>query len=269
MIDRLWVIKVGGSIISCESGANFFNDQVIRRIVGFIKSLEEPVIVTHGTGFISKEFARNRPIINRRIERYHTKTTSECLLMLREINLHMLRLFIDAGIPAVSLSPFTYCEFSDGRLNIRQPEIIKYLLTNHYVPLIHGDLALDCHHEFCICSSDSLLCSIVRYFPADTILFATDVAGIYPRDPGIFPGEEKIGVLDRAALKILIREPDSRDDVSGGMPAKLKEIAQVLDCFRHCYIFDGTIPDEWHRLIHLRKHAGTYIRGNLDKGERV
>lgn len=133
-----------------------------------------------------------------------------------------------------------------------------------FVPLIHGDLILDENGDFQVCSSDRLSATILKQFPAEQLLFATDVGGVYSKDPKRFPQSKPFDLLNQPALKKLAQLPDDFFDVSGAMPAKIKSIMQVTEHFHKCYIFDGFSPASWHSLICLEEHAGTLITGTKE-----
>ena len=263
----LWVIKIGGSIISTRDDPNYLNLENVRLAARCLKKLPHPLIIVHGTGYLSKSFARNNRVLNRKIEAKKKQIVNNCLLMLREIHLAVLKIFINEGIHAISISPFTFYRYRRGLTELLHPEVLQELLLSGYVPLIHGDLILDKQGDFRICSSDDLAASVIRRFPADKLLFAADVPGVYPRDPRKFPDNKPFDSLDTHTLKKLSQLPDDDNDVSGAMPAKLKAINRAIEYFRECYIFDGRSPGAWNALILLKKSAGTLILGKLPEHE--
>lgn len=263
----LWVIKIGGSIISTRDDPNYLNLENVRLAARCLKKLAHPLIIVHGTGYLSKSFARNNQFLNRKILAKKKQIVNNCLLMLREIHLAVLKIFVNEGIHTISISPFTFYRYRSGLTELLHPEILQELLLNGYVPLIHGDLILDKQGNFRICSSDDLAASVIREFPADKLLFAADVPGVYPQDPRKFPHNKPFDSLDTHTLKKLSQLPDDDNDVSGAMPAKLKAINQAIEYFRECYIFDGRSPMAWNSLILLKKSAGTLILGKLLKHE--
>lgn len=259
---KLWIVKIGGSIISTEYSKSDFNEQTIRLIASHLKLLPEPLIIVHGTGYISKTFAQENHFLNGKIEAHRKETVTHCLLMLREIHFAVLRFLVQGGIKAVSISPLTFCELRNGRIRIIDPSILQIILKQGFVPLIHGDLIIDKLGNFMICSSDAIITELIMHFPAEKLLFATDVPGVYLKDPKKFPNSKLFNRLSYKTLNMLAMLPDDHNDVSGAMPAKLKAIQQVTDYFNECFIFDGFSPESWHNLIHLNKHTGTFIEGN-------
>ena len=258
----LWIVKIGGSIISTADEQNQFNEPTLKLIASSLRALEHSLIIVHGTGYMSKEFARHNQILHGKIEARKKQTVTQCLLMLRNIHFTVLRIFVKAGIPAISISPFAFCELRQGQIKILHAELLRTVLRRGFVPILHGDLIVNPRGDFTVCSSDALIAALARQFPADRLLFATDVAGVFRKDPKQFPGSECFECLSPNTLKRLAQLPNDRNDVSGAMPAKLKAIQQVTNYFHHCYIFDGRLPESWHTLIHLKKRAGTLILGN-------
>lgn len=261
---RPWLVKIGGCILTGHKDRYRFDEDNLGTIARHLKSLQVPLVLIHGTGFISKSFARKHRITRRRIPAADLRTAAECLTMLREIHYTVLRSFVRQGIPAVSISPFTACRYRQGRLEFLQPQLLAGLLQDGYVPLIHGDLIKGKDGDFHICSSDDLAAAMIKRFPVDKLLLATDVPGIYPENPSDNGKGGPIGVLDPETLSRIAQLPDDSRDVSGGMPAKLKAIRGVTGFFRECHIFNGRSMGAWQDLIHDRKPPGTVIYGQLD-----
>jgi isopentenyl phosphate kinase len=260
-LNSLWIVKLGGSIISTEHSQDLFNKETLKLVAGYLKNLDRPLIVVHGTGYISKEFARRHQMLNGKIEGRRKQTVTDCLLMLREIHFSVLSTFVEEGIRAISISPFSFCASRDGTIELLYPELLRRVLRGGFVPLLHGDLIVDKRGDYLVCSSDALVASLAKQLSADKLLFATDVPGVHREDPKKSPDSECFDYLSPDALRMLAQLPNDGNDVSGAMPAKLRAIQQVTDYFRECYIFEGRLPESWHKLIHLEEPTGTLISG--------
>ena len=261
--DPLWIVKIGGSVFSTEKEQGLLDSQLLGIIAGYLDDVRQShsLIVVHGTGYISKEFARANHILHGKIEAHRRQVVANCLHMLRNIHSTVLCALVDAGMPIVPLSPLTFCELRSGQAEITRPELLRSVLRGGFVPLLHGDLVVDKRGDFLVCSSDALVEGLIRLFPAEKLLFATDVPGVYLQDPKRFPGGEPIDDLSWQELDRLAGQPDDAEDVSGALPAKLKIIRRATDGFRDCYVFDGRSPSAWDALVHRNERAGTLIRG--------
>jgi isopentenyl phosphate kinase len=261
-INPLWLLKIGGSIISTNTSTKNINVRLLRQIAIHLKT-KRPLIIVHGTGYESKEFARTNRILKGVIASRQQQTALQCLAMLRRIHFRVLKVLTEEGLRVVSLSPFAFCAYRHGRIKILNVQFLRLMVEEGFVPLIHGDLVIDEVGTLHVCSSDDLIACLASEFPTDRLMFATDVNGVFPKDPKRFAFQEHYDFLTLRMLGTLSRAANDQNDVSGAMPAKLKAIRKVTRYFNRCYIFNGNSRRAWHALFNQKKDTGTLIRGTL------
>ena len=252
-----WIIKLGGSIL-CTGEDGSVDTPMLRRIAALLGTLKHPFVLLHGTSPGCKQFAVQNDFVNGRISPNKRDVACRCLLMLRRLHLAVSDIMVSEGLPVVSLSPLSICN-SWGE--ITRTALIRTLLQAGYVPFLHGDLIQSDEAGFTVCSSDTLAADIARHFSGGRLLFATDVAGVYRRDPRNFAEAALIQTLDADMLRKITARAAPTQDVSGAMPGKLAAAAASSAYVTGCNIFDGRSETAWRTLLSGSTRAGTYLPG--------
>jgi isopentenyl phosphate kinase len=106
------------------------------------------------------------------------------------------------------------------------------LLSNGYVPLLHGDVLLDKTRHWRIFSGDDLLLKLAEYFQPRQCIFLTSVPGILRSDGSVIEefsiGENKIDEVNQQSSII---------DVTGSMQNKAMIANDIVNKIDKCQVF--------------------------------
>ncbi|CAF1469011.1 unnamed protein product, partial [Didymodactylos carnosus] len=164
---------------------------------------------------------------------------------------HLHNYVVDAllkeNIPVIGLSPFHFLmsnnlKIEEGitkKLELNYSRLfayIRYLLSQNYVPLLHGDVILDYTLHWTLLSSDDLMFTLAKEFRPHQCLFVTSVPGIlsnnrvldefYIEQDGKF---HNIDSIDSYISNII--------DVTGSMKKKLMICAKIVNEIDNCNVW--------------------------------
>ncbi|XP_065450132.1 uncharacterized protein LOC135983254 [Chrysemys picta bellii] len=90
---------------------------------------------------------------------------------------------VKCGVPTVGISPFGVWRTAGKKVSQAGISAIRDALDAGYIPVMHGDCALDSEQHCCILSGDAIIEVLSREFSPQRVVFLTDVSGIYDRPP--------------------------------------------------------------------------------------
>lgn len=184
----------------------------------------------------AKEFQLNQGYLN-------TNDYQKCQLglcdtrrSLARLQQYLLDAFLHAQIPVVTISPFHFLISNQFELNNENYEklfqYLEYLLSNGFVPLLHGDVILDKKTHWRILSGDDLLLKLAEYFHPRQCIFLTSVPGILRSDGSIiekyYVNENQVDQYDQESTNI---------DVTGSMQNKVEIACNIVKNFDQCQVF--------------------------------
>lgn len=150
---------------------------------------------------------------------------------------HLLDAFLQAQIPVVGISPFNFLLSNQFELiNENYQYLIQHLenlLSNGYVPLLHGDVLLDKKIHWRIFSGDDLLLKLAEYFQPRQCIFLTSVPGILRSDGSII--EEYY--IDEKPIDQLDQQQSTSIDVTGSMQNKVMIASDIVNKIDQCQVF--------------------------------
>ncbi len=240
MKRKLTLIKLGGSILTDKNTPYTANEELISSIAKEIKEcldagLIEDLIIIHGVGSFG-----HVPVLKHKLH-LGFQNTEQLLPMsqtqheINEFRLKLTRNFIDAGIPVNLLHASSFC--ISEKMNISEffMEAVKGYMSLGMIPLIGGDMLYDTKMGFSVGSGDQFMVLYAKNLTADTMIFVSDVDGVYTADPKKDPDAKIIYSLKIEMLKGIIENTDSAHlkDVSGAMKGKLKAIYSLKDEIAH------------------------------------
>ena len=160
-----------------------------------------------------------------------------------------------AGIDAVPVPPSESASFKDGRFEISYLwDIVELLLEEGKTPSMYGDV-LDTGK---IISGDDLAVLLAEKWHADKIVVATDVDGVYTKDPKTGGDAKFMGMLGASGGD----KPEyalNRIDVTGGMQSKVEKLKDAVAKGVACRIINGTVPGNVKAALLGDESFGTSI----------
>ncbi|XP_061487877.1 uncharacterized protein LOC133387331 isoform X2 [Rhineura floridana] len=137
---------------------------------------------------------------------------------------------VTCGIPAVGISPFGTWKTASKNVIQAGTDIVKDVLDSGYVPVLHGDCALDLEQHCCILSGDKIIEVLAKNFSPRRVVFLTDVSGIYSCPPDT-PGArlvDSIVIGPDGNMKPPVITSALPHDSTGGVSLKLQTAVNIV-----------------------------------------
>lgn len=246
------VIKAGGSVITRRGLRPSFDRAAAARLSRALAGLREPFVLVHGTGSFGKPPAGRYGYLSGRIRPGSAPVAAIRALLLRLHSLLVSELTAN-GVKAVSCPGSACFSLSAGRPRLRQRQQLLEWLGRGYVPVVNSDI-FPCPGGFAVVSSDALMAALAARLRPELAVFFTRAAGV------LGPRGELVRCLRAGQVPALLRGlRPAPGDVSGGIRAKMAEIARIARGGTDSAVLDGRRPE---LLLELRRGGspqGTYI----------
>jgi isopentenyl phosphate kinase len=250
MSERI-LLKLGGSVITDKSGAGVIRHDELARISEIIAARNgKSLVVVHGAGSCGHPEADHY-----RIAHGVTKENRAGIFYthqaVKKLNEHVVQALRNAGAEAVGIHPLSTCIADKGRLITSRFPQLERLLGLGIIPVLHGDVVMDCTRGACIISGDQLVSVLSPALHMGRIGLATDV-------PGVFGDGRVIPEITPEIVKTLKIGNSNHTDVTGGMKGKVGELLALAEMGIPSDIFHVSRMGDF---LDRRPHGGTRVRG--------
>ena len=265
---KIIVVKYGGSAMSDEElQRNVIKDVTLLKLVGF-----KPIIV-HGGGkeisrWVGKVGREARFVNGLRVTDAETMEIAE--MVLNKVNKNLVRMVEELGVRAVGISGkdagllqcTKKCPDGEdigyvGEICSVDPKVLYDLLEKDFLPIV-APVGLDRDFMTYNINADDAACAIAKAVGADTLVFLTDIKGLYRdiNDKGSF-----ISRLTASAADELI----GSGCIGGGMLPKLSNCTDAIrEGVNRVHILDGRIAHCLLLEIFTNQGIGTAIISDED-----
>lgn len=251
------LVKLGGSVITDKSAYRTPRLDALARLALEVASVGERVMVVHGAGSFGHVLAKKHDLgkgddgsIARRL------AAAQVHADVRELTALVLSALRDVGLPAISLSSYDLARLTSGELASFAYEPVHETLARGMVPVLSGDIVLDHSRGFGIVSGDVLMVELARATRPARAVFATDVDGIFDRDPR----EPGAALLPRIDLRTDVRTTESHvPDITGSMAGKLKRARAVARTGVEVQVVNGLAPGRVADALAGKGTVGTVV----------
>jgi len=244
----MFLVKLGGSVITDKTQYKRFNEKVVSRLCREIKESGQSVLLVHGAGSFGHVLAHDHRLAEGQAGGGTAEAIAKVSLDVRELNAMVLAEMIEAGIPAISIPPSACFVMSNGRLSGADFSMMRGFLELGLVPVTFGDVALDSHKGFGICSGDQLMEVLAEEFQPRRVIFVSDIDGLYDRDPKTHPQAHMLTIVDRDLLQSIPQECSVKD-VTGGVCAKIEAMLRLCQGQRDCVLVNGMAEGRLRSLL--------------------
>lgn len=244
MPERVF-LKLGGSLITDKSSPYTPRPEVIRRLAEEVRAAltarsDLELVIGHGSGSFGHAAATPHGTRQGVRTPREWRGYAEVAAAAARLNRIVTDLFLEAGVPVLSLQPSASARCRDGELVHLETAPIRNALAHGLVPLIYGDVALDEIRGGTIVSTEDLFTYLTPLLAPQRILLVTRVAGVLDDRGEVIP---VISPADLPALRPVLRGARGVD-VTGGMADKVERMAALVE--RHpglvAHIFSGETP---------------------------
>ncbi|XP_028590449.2 uncharacterized protein LOC114599410 isoform X1 [Podarcis muralis] len=241
------VLKLGGSALTHKSQLETLRAESLRGAAALVHKLREAgqrrCIIVHGAGSFGHFQAKEHCLASGTSAGSADDDNLRCGLCLTRLSVTKLNHLVTEelvshGIPAVGISPFGTWKTSCKNVIQAGFDTVKDVLDSGYVPVLHGDCALDSEQHCCILSGDKIIEVLAKKFSPRRVVFLTDVSGIYSCPPDT-PGARLVdsivvgpdGNMEPPVLSSILPH-----DTTGGVSLKLQTAVNIVSQSH------GTIP---------------------------
>ena len=235
----------------------------IRRLAEEIKAAwPTPVVIVHGGGSFGHPVAKKYGIAGGFTSDRQIPGFARTHQAMVDLNAIIVKAFLDAGIPAMSVSPSSFIATDDGRISNIDLEIVGRLVVRGVLPVLFGDAVLDRKKGFTILSGDQLAVRLAVSLGATRLIFGVDVDGVYTSNPKLSPEARLIDRLESDKIDGFVKIGESlATDVTGGMLGKVSEARAAAVKGVEVQFVNATKPDVILKALKGEPVAGTILTG--------
>ena len=220
------LIKIGGTLLDAAES----RERLAREIAQVVEDGLE-VVVVHGGGKQMTRYLSERGIESQFVNglRVTTPQVLEAVLkvLAGSVNQELVAAFTAARARAVGLSGMDSLVTEARRMSEElgwvgqpiksDPRLLSLLIENGYIPVV-ACVAGDARGQFYNVNADQMAASIAAAFPAERLMFLTDVEGVRGA------GNETLAAITSGDCRQLIESGIA----TGGMQAKLEAASEAL-----------------------------------------
>jgi isopentenyl phosphate kinase len=255
------VLKLGGSVITVKDEPMTADRGNISRLCEEVKAAwPRPLIIVHGGGSFGHPVASRYGIADgfkseRQVPGF--ARTHQAMVTLNSVVVDTL---LDAGVPAVSVTPSSFIATDDGRIADVDFGIVGRLVVRGILPVLYGDAVLDMTKGFTILSGDQLAVRLATELGASRLVFGVDVDGVYTSNPKLAPEARLIERLPLEKLDGFIKIGNAlTTDVTGGMLGKVSEARDAVEAGVEVLIVNATKRDVILKALRGEPVTGTHL----------
>ncbi len=261
MWEKMFVVKLGGSVITDKSKKYFFKKEVMDKLSIEIKKANKDIILVHGAGsfghILAKEYMLNQGYRNDEQLQGFSLTHA----MVQKLNSLVLSSLHDKGIAAVSIPPHVILKLDDHKPSKMDYNVFRDYLDKGFTPVTFGDVALDKKLGFSICSGDLLLQMLAKHFKPEKVIFALDEDGLYTSNPKIDKNAEFIEKSTMDELENFTTNSNRYADVTKGMEGKIETIKNIANLGIDIVLLNGNIDNRLYDTLIGKETKHTLIYG--------
>lgn len=272
MKKTLFILKIGGSVVTHKNRRTLnvrraLLAKIAREIEKSRMKKSYGLILIHGAGSIGHRLAHTydlRTGTGKNPRKWRGAILSR--IANQTLNGHVAKILIDGGLPVIPVHTSSVITNRSGALARCALAPITEALKNNCIPLLYGDMVFDNTMGMSICSGDVIAAHLAAKLSAQKVFFATDVDGIFTKDPHKYSGAK---IIKKISLRELFNEKTIRlasshnTDVTGGLRGK-------VEAFKTCrtnhpeeiVIFNGLVPHVYRNCLLGKKARGTIIKNS-------
>ena len=255
MLQRLALIKLGGSVATFKERPLAANIDAIEGISRALTRLDIPIIIVHGGGsfghYWSVKYDMHTKPANYDV--HAVSIVHESMIALNQIIVNSM---IRAGLNPYGIAPSA---FTTGHKPIvTKIKQVCAMAQSKLIPVTFGDIVYVEGAKYSILSGDALMTILARVLQPLRIIFATNVDGIY-KDSLSKEIVREIQVVDeRKSIEFF---KTSGIDATGGMQRKVTEAFKIASHGIDVLMINGLVPERIIEAAQGTLKVGTVVKG--------
>lgn len=223
----LYMVKIGGGSITDQQKPRTARRDVISRLLAEIYEAKKEkgfnVIIGHGSGSFGHVTASEYKVNEGLINETSMKGAVLTKVVASELNFIVIDEAITLGVPIFPFFPSSFALAAGRKLETGFVDHMTEVMERGFIPLVHGDVVVDSKQGISIASTEEVLRFISTKMPVKKVVLATDVDGIYDKDPNKYPEARLIENVTSSNIDDVISGASvaHKVDVTGGMKTKM------------------------------------------------
>ena len=268
MKKSLYIMKIGGSVATYKNRIGFsIRKKLLQKIAlnmkTAIKNKKFNLVIIHGAGALGHQIAKKY-----NLEKGAGKNPRKwrgCILSRianQKLNLSLFEIFAESGIRIIPVHTASVITQKNKSLYFFNIDLINKALSNNCVPLLYGEMVFDDVLGMSICSGDAIIPYLSKKLSPEKVFFASDVNGIYDRDPYQNKKAKLIEKISIAQITKIAKFSNSHNiDVTGGFAGKIKNIQKMeKKSISSIEIFNGLVPENYRDILLGKSFPHTKIK---------
>ena len=270
MKKNLFILKLGGSVVTRKNKETLSVRRALlatiaRELKKFREHSDHDIILIHGAGAIGHRLAHEyglRTGTGKDARKWHGAILSR--LANQTLNARVAKTLIEEGVPVTPVHTSSVTGNRNGKLSRCFLAPIVHALRSGCVPLLYGDMVFDDALGMSICSGDTIAARLAARMGAQKVFFATDVDGIFTKDPHKY---RDATLVKKIRLRELLHGENIRlasshnIDVTGGIRGKIGAFENLnARHLEEIVIFNGLDSCLYKNHLFGKKARGTIIK---------
>src|SRR6267143_6044283 len=257
-MDRVTILKLGGSAITDKARDCTPDIPVIQQVADQLADYQRPLVLIHGGGSYAHPFVTRSGVGEGLRDRSQLRSISETEFYLGQLTRIICASLLLRNRLPVPLHPMSFATLDKGEVKKILLHPIRNSLGAGLIPLLHGDLVFDESRWLCVLSGDRIASLIGSKLGASRVLFGCDVDGVYSANPKSFPNAILIPEVTSENFRVALHASRSPSgDATGGMGEKVKQALRLAKNGCECYIFNLREKNALRRILERDGAIGT------------
>lgn len=219
------LVKLGGSLLTDKGKESSFRRPAARRLLSEVAKANLPTVLLHGAGSFGHPQAERHRIGQAKAK---PDGVADVLAAVGSLSAQVVNLAQEAGLRPLAF-PLHHLARMEGDVLADLPvDAIGKAVEEGYTPVLHGTLVRDDRLGWCVVSADLLMQELAPDLTPRLAVFATDVDGVFDREPG-GAGARLLATVPATAA--VAASAGVGSDVTGRMAGKLVSARAVA---AHC-----------------------------------
>ena len=264
MCRSLYLVKLGGSLITDKRRAGSVKRSVISRLAGEIREAAAErrgcLVLGHGSGSFGHAAAHRWGFLRAGSERVTTEGIAQTQNRAAELHREVVGALLAAGAEPFSHAPSSAMLAADGKPVGWGLEPLLAALARGLLPVVYGDVVLDRRRDVSICSTETIFLALVRAlrrrgYPVCRAVWCGATAGLLNAEG------ESIPLLEPGRERAFLSSAGGAEgwDVTGGMRHRIETALALARMGVESWIVDGREPGVLGRALAGKQVPGTLI----------
>ena len=257
MSEGYWVVKLGGSLVSRDSGSGpWLQTGLVISLARELAGIGSSVVLVHGTGAFGKPPAVRYGYMSGKLARERMAIVAEVSIHLAKYEVKLDEALMSGGLHPFRLPAAAVMRGSPEGCRLADAALVRDLVERGSVTPVIGGGLVPADSGFAVCSSDDIAADLARALGAEGLLFAARVHGVYRE----FGASERIfDAMGPSDIESVGTTEGSSTDISGGMQAKLRAALRAAEYGTKVHIIDGRLLGNIRATIAGQPVSGTRI----------